>query len=83
MKRRQTFVLTFSTNRLVALLEEAGWEVRPRAGFPLVQFVSTPADGEVFLETSPGIGSPWERATGVERPDADRRVETARGGQYL
>jgi arsenate reductase-like glutaredoxin family protein len=83
MRTANTYVLTFSVRRLVELLSEAGFDIRPGAGIRggLVQFVSTPPDREVFVEWAAGLDMPWERVTGEE--SKERQTETTQPGAYL
>lgn len=83
MIRRQVFVLTLSTARLSALLEDAGFELRVPSDLAggLLQIVSDPADDRLTLQR---LTADQAGQLNAEELEGRRRVvEDVRPGQYL
>jgi hypothetical protein len=86
MSTHEVFYLTFSSQRLQGLLEDAGWKVDipgdQRSG--VLRFVSDPTEGSVKLEqitTRPtGQGTVL---VDVEELTGRRQAEVQTRGQYL
>lgn len=84
-KTRNEYVMTFSVRRLVELLTEAGFDVRPSSDLRggLIQFVSTPAERRIVIKWTSGVDMPWEQVAGDAEVKRQKEQVEVPSGQYL